>query len=186
MLKVKRFLHPLHGTGRNSAYLGSVPYRLTALQAFDDRGVFKAQFVEGFDASPRPAHLHAFLDCKLSPLIQTESDILTFLLGAEGQAADVDGHDSVDLLPIEELEALLLEVHVDFIVNAVFDRFQNFPYLTASTGEFGEEDNADVVILGIGEAFLKTKPFAILLGPADVFLKDAFHPNVTGFGILEE
>lgn len=159
---------------------------MTALQAFDDRGVFKAQFVEGFDASPRPAHLHAFLDCKLSPLIQTESDILTFLLGAEGQAADVDGHDSVDLLPVEEPEALLLEVHVNFVVDAVFDRFQDFPYLTASTGEFAEEDNADVVILCIGEAFLKTKPFAILLGPADVFLKDAFHPNVTGFGILEE
>ena len=159
---------------------------MTALQAFDDRGVFKAQLVEGLDASPRPAHLHAFLDCKLPPLIQTESDILTFLLGTKGQAADVDGHDSVDLLPIEEPEALLLEVHVNFVVDAVFDRLQNFPYLTASTGEFGEEDNADVVILGIGEAFLKTEPFAVLLGPADVLLKDAFHPDFTGFGILEE
>ena len=79
-----------------------------------------------------------------------------------------------------------MEVHVDFVVDAVFDRFQNFPYLTASTGEFGEEDNADVVILGIGEAFLKTEPFAVLLGPADVLLKDAFHPDFTGFGILEE
>ena len=186
MLKVKRFLDPLHGTGRDTAYLGSVPYRLTALEGFDDRGVFKAQLVEGLDASPRPAHLHAFLDCKLPPLIQTESDILAFLLGAEGQAADVDGHDSVDLLPVEELEALLREVHVNLVVDAVFDRLQNFPYLTASTGEFGEEDNADVVILGIGEAFLKTEPFAVLLGPADVLLEDAFHLDVTGFGILEE
>jgi hypothetical protein len=112
--------------------------------------------------------------------------ILTFLLSTKGQAGDIDGHDSVDFISVEELQALFLEVHVDFVVNAVFDSFQNFPYLTASTGEFAEEDNADVVILGIGEAFLKTKPFAVLLGPADVLLKDAFHPDVTGFGILEE
>jgi hypothetical protein len=185
-LKVKCFLDPLHGTGRNAADLRSVPYRLTAFEGLDDGGVFGSQLVQGFHASPGPAHLHALLDCKLPPLVEAESDILTFLLGAEGQAADVDGHDSVDFLPVEEPEALLLEVHVNFVVDAVFDRLQNFPYLTASTGEFGEEDNADVVILGIGEAFLKTEPFAVLLGPADVFLKDAFHPNFTGFGILEE
>lgn len=176
----------MHGTGRDTAYLGSVPYRLTALQAFDDGGVFGGELVESLDAPVRPAHTHTLFDCKLPSLVEPERYVLTFLLGTKGQAADVDGHDSVNLVPVEEPQALFLEEHVDFVVDAVLDRLQDLPYLTASTGEFAEEDNADVVILGIGEAFLKTKPFAVLLGPADVLLKDALHPDFIGFGILEE
>lgn len=159
---------------------------MTALQAFDDGGVFGGELVKSLDAPVRPAHTHTLFDCKLPSLIKAEGDVFTFLFRTETEAADIDGHDSVDLLPIEEPEALLLEKHVNFVVNAVLDRFEDLPYLTASTGELAEEDNADVVILGIGEAFLETSTFAVSLSPADVLLEDAFHPDVTGFGILEE
>ena len=65
MLKVKRFLDPLHGTGRNAADLGSVPYRLTALQAFGDGGVLGGELVESLDAPVRSAHTHTLFDSTL-------------------------------------------------------------------------------------------------------------------------
>ena len=159
---------------------------LTAFEAFYNGAIFGGELIQSLYASLLAAHLDPLLDCQLPPLCQAEGNILPLLLCAEGQAADVDGHYPVDLFPVEERKALLLEVHVDLVINAVFDRFQDLPDLSASPGEFAEENNIDMVILCVGEAFLETGTFAVLLSPADVLLESAFHRHSSRGSISEK